>query len=533
MRIRSLSFFVALASVVAGCSDEVPYGSSLADCEATDPFPLQAGETIEADSCYRFARDTFSFPNYVGGPMLGPKEMAEVFGTGVCSKHLDTCSPDDEMAGYCTAGCILTPQARRHMDEYNSAMNGGHCDGLSAMSQLIHTGYVDAQTFGSSSAHGLSETDGLRREIARWWTTQVPVQQRGASQDKTPGDALKYLDSIWNSDGMATLWIHYITDGHTAAHAITPYAITHDESGTRRIYVYDSNDPTGVHFVEIDQAEKIWSYQLTNGLFAGTDHSPKGFTEMRFVADADRTDRYCWFCEESFADKVQDHVVLGGDMLARLEDEAGSPFVEKSAEGVWNLLNAELHFPFTNLDDQPLPSIVHDVNAPYKVRFTGASIGGEPGRLLVSSPGSTVGIEGIFLMPDQHGIATVHPDTNEIEYAASGTEEATLHVTAHHDAADYEFTLTIKAQSGHTMRIKNDEVAEILIVDLEAVDTSYDVTLGIERHMQGQLEKATFTQVPHGAVVEYTITYGEFKSGISVDVDIDKNGIDFTETWMP
>lgn len=534
MRIRSLTFFVALASVVAGCSDEVPYGSSLADCEATDPFPLQAGETIEADSCYRFGRDNLPFSNYVGGPMLTPKEMVEVFGTGVCSKHLDTCSPDDEMVGYCTADCVLTPQARRHMDEYNSAMNDGHCDGMSAMSQLIHTGYIDAAAFGASStAHGLSKTDGLQREIARWWTTQVPVQQRHVYKDSTPGDALKYLDSLWNHEGMATLWIHYITDGHTAAHAMTPYAITRDESGTRRIHVYDSNDPKGMHFVEIDKAETKWTYQLTNGIFAGTEHSPNGFTEMRFVSDTARKDRYCWFCEESFADAVQDHMTLGGDMLARLEDEAGNPFVEKSAEGVWNSIGAELRFPYTNLDDHPLPSIVHDVTAPYKVRFTGAPAGGEPGRFLVSSPGGTMGIEGIFLMPDQHGIATVHPDTNELEYDASGTEEATLHVTAHHDTADYEFTLTIMAQTGHKMRFKNDELAEVLIVDLEAAHTSYDVTIGIERHMLDQLEKATFTKVPHGTIVEYTIAYGDFMNGISVDVDIDKNGIDFTETWMP
>ena len=48
--------------------------------------------------------------------------------------------------------------------------------------------------------------------------------------------------------------------------------------------------------------------------------------------------------EQVIADDVQDHVTMGGDMLARLEDLAGNPLVEKSAEGVWKSINAELHF---------------------------------------------------------------------------------------------------------------------------------------------------------------------------------------------
>ncbi len=533
MRTRSFSFFISLALVVVGCSDEVPYSSSLADCDAKDPFPLKAGENIEADSCFRLTRDEFSFPNYSGGPMLSTKEMVEVFGSGVCSKHLVTCSTQDELAGYCTADCVLTPQARRHIDEYNVAMEVGLCDGLSAMSQLMHIGYVDAQDFGSSSAYGLSENDKLQREIARWWTTQIPVQQRRVYKELTPADALKYLDRLWHDKVMATLWIHYFVEDHTAAHAITPYAITAEESGNRRLYVYDSNDPKGEHFVEIDPTETTWKYKLTNGAFAGTEYSPSGFAEMRFVPDADRTDRYCWFCEESFADDVQDHVILGGDMLARLEDQSHKVIVEKSANGVWNSTGAEVQFLVTNLDDRPLPSIVHEVHAPYLITFTGAPTGGEPGRFLVSSPGGTIGVEGIHLQPDKNGLATVHPDTNEIEYEASGTEEATMHITAHHDAADYEFTLTILAQNGHKMRFKNDELAAVLIVDLEAADPNYDVTIGIERHMLDQREEATFAHVAHGQSVEYAIRYGDFMHGISVDVDIDKDGVNFTETWMP
>ena len=440
---------------------------------------------------------------------------------------------NDENAGYCTPDCFLTPQARKHLDQYNSAMNYGHCDGLSAMSQLMHSGHLDAETFGGSSAHDLSETDALQREIARWWTTQVPVQQRRVYRNSTPADALKYLDGAWYDNVMATLWIHYVADGHTAAHAITPYAITREANGVRRMYVYDSNDPDGVHFVEIDSSETTWKYELVNGIIAGTEQSPQGFHEMRFVADADRTDRYCWFCEESFADDVQDHVTMGGDMLARLEDLAGNPLVEKSAEGVWNSINAELHFAHTNLDDAPLPSIVHDVNSPYRIRFTGPPIAGVPARFLVSSPGATLGIEGIHLMPDMQGVATIHPATNDVEYEASGTEEATLHINAHHDLADYEFTLAIMAQNGHDMRLHNDKLAEVLVVDLEANDANYDVTISIERHMSDQVEKVTFAKTPHAAIVRYSIHYGDFTNGVSVDVDIDNNGIDFTETWMP
>jgi len=144
-----------------------------------------------------------------------------------------------------------------------------------------------------------------------------------------------------------------------------------------------------------------------------------------------------------------------------------------------------------------------------------------------------MGIEGIHLMPDMQGVATIHPATNDVEYEASGTEEATLHINAHHDLADYEFTLAIMAQNGHDMRLHNDKLAEVLVVDLEANDANYDVTISIERHMSDQVEKVTFAKTPHAAIVRYSIHYGDFTNGVSVDVDIDNNGIDFTETWMP
>lgn len=527
MRTSLFLISAALTTFLIGCGDE-PLGSSLGQCGNIDTSSLEG--TIDADSCFRLTPDAFGFENYADGENLTARELIEVFGTGVCSKHLTTCPLEEEQNGYCNETCVLTPQARRHMEMYNRSMANGHCDGLSAMSQLIHTGNL--LPFDGSPTRDLSDTTALQHEIARWWTTQAPVQQRGVFRDMESNEALTYLNDLWAHRSMATLWIHYVDGEHTAAHALTPYAITSLPDGSRYLYVYDSNDPDADKHIVVRPNENVWEYEVKPGVFAGSAASPAGFRRFRFVSNEARLGRYCWFCEESFAEEAQDDVTLGGDAAAKLEDDAGK-LVEKIG-GEWTSEGVDLHFPFTNLEDHPLPSIMHEAGIPYRIEFTGPTMDA-PAYFLVSSPGgNTMSMEGIHLDPGAIGVATVHPSTNEINYEASGKEMATVHMSAHHDMADYAFLLTVQALAGHKIHLRNDEPNEVLVVSLEAPDNAYDVSIGIERHMQDLVEKATFVQAAHASMVEYRIKYGSFVNGVEVDVDIGKNGtIDMVETWMP
>ncbi len=528
MRTFLLFLSAALTTFLAGCGDE-PVASSLGQCGNIDTSSLEG--TIDADSCFRLSPDAFGFENYSGGANLTAREMIEVFGTGVCSKHLTTCTTDDEQIGYCNESCVLTLQARRHMDIYNRSMANGHCDGLSAMSQLIHAGSLPQ--FDGSPTHDLSDSAALQHEIARWWATQSTVQQRGVFRDMESSDALAYLDDLWAHHSMATLWIHYVDGEHTAAHALTPYALTSLPDGSRYMYVYDSNDPDILKHLVVHPQQNEWEYEVKPGVWAGSAASPAAYRLLRFVSNEARIGRYCWFCEESFADETQDYMTLGGDAGAKLEDGAGK-LIQKVG-GDWSSEGGDLHFSLTNLDDKPLPSIMHEVSIPYRIEFTGPTSIDTPAHFIVSSPGGkTMSIEGIHLDAGAVGVATVHPGTNEIDYEASGKEMATVHISAHHDTADYAFLLTIQALAGHKIHLENDEPNEVLVVSLEAPSDMYDVSVGIERHMQDLVEKATFIQPAHASTVEYRIKYGSFVNGVEVDVDLGNDGIiDMVETWMP
>lgn len=522
---------------LSACAATLPLFLSACSSPATLPTlpacegvaPPSGGELL-ADSCFRPSSDAFSFANYTDGLELTPTEMVQVFGTGVCSRQRKTC-PELAQGQPCQEPCLLTPQAQQHMDEYNRWLAGGRCDGLSAMSQLIHEGFTRAADFGAPSTFELSKTDGVERQIARWWATQIPVQHRGAYQTLGAKGATAFLIDVWAHESMATLWISYLSNGSMAAHALTPYAITSMPDGTQRLYVYDSNTPGEERFITLQPASDGWEYEVKKGELAGAAASPEGYNQMRFVVDEARVLRYCWFCDDSFADAVQDYVTLGGDAAVKLEDDAGK-LVDKAADGIWSAVGASIDFPLISTDERPLPTVRHDVITPYRLVFTGPTQA-EPSRFLVSSPGRTVGMTSIELGAGEQGVATIHPDTNEIDYLADGSDNVTFYAGDTTATADYELTFKLTTRPGHKVHLTNAEATETLVVSLEAPDDLYQPSLTIARAKNDAIDKATF-QIPPYTLAELTIRYSNFTQELSVDIDINKDGsVDSTMTIPP
>jgi len=116
------------------------------------------------DSGFKPDLYSFSFPNYRNLPQvtdLTSAEMQRMFGDKVCRSTAD-------------GKCILSPPAKRWMDQANQAMTYGHCEGMAVLSEFIYYNKIGANEFGGNLTRELAFNNSLlQREIAYWWTTQV------------------------------------------------------------------------------------------------------------------------------------------------------------------------------------------------------------------------------------------------------------------------------------------------------------------------------------------------------------------------
>ena len=200
--------------------------------------------------------NAFSFPNWGGGNTtagLTPYEMWRMFGDEVIASRMD-------------GKYILTPAAKRWMDEANRAMAHGHCEGMAVLSALMYFDKVSPSEFGGSDAYQLSLKDEqLQREIAYWWTTQVTTPGGSQKVKESPNAVLDILAKAFEDGPKANEWWVlglYKPDG-TGGHSVTPYAVEETDNATAKILIYDNNFPKQIRAVEINRKENTWEYQTS------------------------------------------------------------------------------------------------------------------------------------------------------------------------------------------------------------------------------------------------------------------------------
>lgn len=507
---------------------------------------------IVADSCFQLNPDAFSFQNYNSGAILGAKEMVEVFGDGVCRTDGAICSEAMATYGQCNADCVLTNKSLIHMRNYNEWIKAGRCDGMAAMSQLLYSGTIENPQ--GTSTFARPQDENLEKEIARWWTTQVTVQQRGPGvyEDKEPSEAAGYLDYLWSHGSGATLWVYYLTDQKTAAHAVTPYAITSPSEWIQRIYVYDSNAPGAIRYVELNQRSDKWIFDLdpaaTDKVQAGTDLSPPRLNKLRFVSNQARVGRYCWFCENTFANVSQNLVTLSRDISARVFDQS-QELAKKTEQGAWTAANnVEMHFPLATLSDTPLPSLVFEPTDPYQIEFE-SSAEDQQGEFTVSLPGSiTMGVHGIQTPPGKIGIvgiANVDPGivSQEIKYQANDAANVTLHWAALHQnpdqtTVDHAFRVTMKGPAGGVVSLRDDSASGEIKIGFGTADSNwaaFELKFEIVRSDAGGVVVTDeFNWAPEAQNVAYGITLNSMNDSIDVKIDVNADGtVDMTQNLTP
>lgn len=257
----------------------------------------------KVDSTFKMERDSLAFPNFVtgyDGSVLDAEAMRRMFGDGVCSNGSGT-------------PCLLTAGARSFMDDANSSMTGGRCEGFAVLSSLLEAKKLNVEDFGAATAREL-KLDGnlpLQRELAYWFSTQLVP---GAVAEKTKKymakDVMPVLAESLAEGATERYRIGIVRKKGTVVsggHTLTPIGYYRDPSaaGVYWVRVYDSNNPDTEKLLKVDTVANRWEFEAgekNSRLYFGDDSNKN---PMYFAPVFSRQGALpCPFCEEGGAQVV-------------------------------------------------------------------------------------------------------------------------------------------------------------------------------------------------------------------------------------
>jgi len=218
----------------------------------SSPLTALGQGKILADTGFRPKPHGFSFPNYgnENKPVnLTPDKVRELLGDKACKTIKD-------------GACVLTASAENWMKTQNQEMDGGHCEGMAALSTLVYAGKVKLSDLdpNAKSVNDLKpDNPKVQAEIAKWFTTQMTDPTASSAIKKSPNDIVDTLIQKMQPGAAPFTMGIYQPDG-SGGHAITPYAVVDMGNGKVRIMVYDNNYPNAERWIDVDRAKNTWQY---------------------------------------------------------------------------------------------------------------------------------------------------------------------------------------------------------------------------------------------------------------------------------
>ena len=245
---------------------------------------VSAKDTLIADTGFRVGKDGFGFENYGsqvcsggysmwgGGDCykvenLTSAEMVRMFGTQVCKSVAKD------------GTCTLTKVAEKWMNEINSIVANGHCEGMAVLSSLFYSGIENPADYGSKTVNKLQlkGNRALQREIAYWFTTQWFMDDYLIEND--PKTQLNYLIKAFDKDPNTVIPLGIYQRNLSGGHAIAAYAVIDHGGGIYYIMVYDNNYPNEERYITVDTNKNTWSYRTSTNPWANVgDYSGQGKT---------------------------------------------------------------------------------------------------------------------------------------------------------------------------------------------------------------------------------------------------------------
>jgi hypothetical protein len=261
---------------------------------------LAAPELGEGELCidngFRVQSDDFSFKNW------GRSLSAD--GNVTAQTLIDLFGHD----AVCVAGpkdtCVLRPTAIQKLEEWNTALNGGRCEGLAALSTRFLLRMDTPATFQSnaSSVSTLSQDNKkLNSSVVYWWATQFLNEVTDHATTSRGLSPLRLVDDL--IQGIA----HSV--GHTvgiyngpSGHSLTPFAVTR-RADDFVVHVYDNNHPGKRFELFVNSKTNQWRYPNAFRNVDGSSNTWTGGTgTLELTAMSARKGPFqCSFCNSSIS----------------------------------------------------------------------------------------------------------------------------------------------------------------------------------------------------------------------------------------
>ena len=355
----------AAVLILAGCTSErqdaavrdlgEPVSSTLHD--AASPAAETTGVYV-ADSGFRPTVDGFSFENYTnaGDPVnLRTQDMYALFGDAICAAGTGT-------------DCRMSSPAVTWMDQINAAMDGGHCEGMAVMSQVLHTGTQQPGEYGAATTFDIDPAvdANVYPSIARFFSMQVTEPTSIAHQQElTPTEVVEQLERTLSGPRTPenTFTIAFFQEDLGGGHAVTPYAIEDRGDGVKWIMIYDNNHPGVERAIEVDTVADTWSYEAS--INPDEDSAPytgdAASRSLRLIPLAIRLQpQSCPFCAGETDDELNQLTLTGpGARLGTTDfyvtDPTDRSFGRRGGKMVDEIDGATVTPFLTGLEDDPAP----------------------------------------------------------------------------------------------------------------------------------------------------------------------------------
>jgi len=443
--------------------------------------------SFTADLGFRPEANGFSFENYGnedGIQNLLPADMQRMFGNKVCATTGDT--------------CILTPPAEQWMEETNKGMDGGHCEGMAALSLILYADKAKSGNFGSTPDIALQGNEKLQREIAYWNSTQsVSPTVTNEIKDKVPAEILDILLSSLkpNASVDQTYTMGIYKPEFKGGHAITPYAIEDMGDGKYAVMIYDNNHPKMERQVEIDRNANTWKYVASTK--PGEEEAEyEGNAETKTLTLTPTQPRYerqdCSFCgaaddsdEETRGNAIAtgkfNQIFLEGD--ANLLISNGNQKIGyENGKLVNNFPNATFipmkSSEFWKDDNEPIYNIPVGVPFTMTLQSSRETKGKELTDVVMIGPGYDLGLTGIKVSVGQKDSIKFDASGRSLSYQPSNVEAPNIFFGISTKNDDYEFELDgVEIDAGGTISTNLDTTKGRL--GIKIADTKQDAIFNL------------------------------------------------------
>ena len=471
-RIRSFWFLaISLSVAVSILLSCQPNQAMTVDKTAIASKNISQNKALIADLGFRPETNGFSFKNYGnenGIQNLTPVDMQRMFGKQVCATEGEQ--------------CVLTPPAQRWMEVENKDMDGGHCEGMAALSLLLYTDKTAAAEFGNPINLALQGNEKLQREIAYFAVTQTSDPTASSQiKGKTPVEILDILTEGLKSTAGPTYTIAIFQPGFKGGHAVTPYAIEDLGDGKVAVLVYDNNHPKLERRLEIDRNANTWQYNASI--------NPRE-AESEYIGDADSKtlritptpprlqQQQCEFCGNAESESVSSS---SEEIVAKSKASSATKFNQIFLEGDANLLivngrskigyendkfvNAfpgASFIPLTSADlwkddEEPIYNI--PVGTPFTMTLQSSreTKGKELTDVVMIGHGYDVGLSGIKVLAGQKDSIQFGASGRDLSYTPSNPEAPNILFGISTAKDDYEFELdSVEIDAGGTLSANLD-----------------------------------------------------------------------------